>query len=104
MHELSKKNLIHRDRITVSLKTIGELIDSVTVFRRDVIRPIEEPWLSRGSIVILNGNLALKRGTIKISALSEDLYFFKGITKVFNSEEEAVSAIMNGKIEKGMLL
>ncbi|ADM28361.1 dihydroxyacid dehydratase [Ignisphaera aggregans DSM 17230] len=101
MKELSKRNLIHRDRITVSLKTVGELIESATVFRRDVIRPIEEPWLSRGGIMILKGSLAPKGAVIKISALSEDLYFFEGVARVFNSEEEAVKAIMNGKIEKG---
>jgi len=101
MKELSKRNLIHRDRITVSLKSVGELIESATVFRRDVIRPIEEPWLSRGGIMILKGSLAPKGAVIKISALSEDLYFFEGVAKVFNSEEDAVKAIMNGKIKKG---
>jgi len=101
MKELSKKNLIHRDRITVSLKTVGELIESVTVFRRNVIRSVDEPWLSRGGIMILKGSLAPKGAVIKISALSEDLYFFEGVARVFNSEEEAVRAIMNGKIEKG---
>ncbi len=101
MKELSKKNLIHKDRITVTLKTIGELLDSVTVIRRDVIRPIENPWLNRGGIMILKGSLAPKGAVIKISALSENLYFFKGVAKVFNSEEEAVKAIMSGAIGKG---
>ncbi|MEM0370949.1 MAG: dihydroxy-acid dehydratase [Ignisphaera sp.] len=101
MKELDKKGLIHRDRLTVALKTIGEIIDGAEVMRRDVIRPIENPILPRGGIMILKGSLAPLGAVIKVSALPENLYFFEGIAKVYNSEEEAVADILNGKVEKG---
>jgi len=101
MKELSKRDLIHKNRITVSLKTVNELLEGVTVYRRDVIRPIENPWLNRGGIIILKGSLAPKGAVIRIAALSEDLHASDYIAKVFDSEEEAVKAIMDGKIEKG---
>ncbi|MEM4694672.1 MAG: dihydroxy-acid dehydratase [Ignisphaera sp.] len=101
MKELDKKGLIHRDRLTVALKTIGEIIDGAEVMRRDVIRPIENPILPRGGIMILKGSLAPLGAVIKVSALPENLYFFDGVAKVYNSEEEAVADILNGKVEKG---
>ncbi|MEM0501862.1 MAG: dihydroxy-acid dehydratase, partial [Ignisphaera sp.] len=97
MKELDKKGLIHRDRLTVALKTIGEIIDGAEVMRRDVIRPIENPILPRGGIMILKGSLAPLGAVIKVSALPENLYFFEGIAKVYNSEEEAVADSLNGK-------
>jgi dihydroxy-acid dehydratase len=101
MKELDKKGLIHRDRITVSLKTVGELIDSAEVRRRDVIRPAEDPWLPRGGIMILKGSLAPDGSVIKISAVPQDLYEFEGTARVFDCEEDAMKAILEGRIEKG---
>ncbi len=101
MKELSKKGLIHRDRITVALKSIREIIDEAINYRTDVIRPIDNPWYLRGGIKILKGSLAPLGAVIKISAVSEDLYIFEGIAKVFDGEEEAVEAILNGKVMKG---
>ncbi len=101
MKELDKKGLIHRNRMTVALKTIGELIDKAEVGRRDVIRSVENPWLPRGGIMILRGSLAPDGSVIKISAVPEDLYEFEGVAKVFDCEEDATRAILDGKIEKG---
>ncbi|MEM1541721.1 MAG: dihydroxy-acid dehydratase [Ignisphaera sp.] len=101
MKELDKKGLIHRDRLTVALKTVGEIIDGSQVMRRDVIRPIENPMLPRGGIMILKGSLAPLGAVIKVSALPENLYFFDGVANVYNSEEEAVADILNGRVEKG---
>ncbi|MEM4514366.1 MAG: dihydroxy-acid dehydratase [Ignisphaera sp.] len=101
MKELDRKGLIHKDRLTVSLKTVREIIDNAEVTRRDVIKPIDNPVLPRGGIMILKGSLAPLGAVIKISAVPEDLHLFEGVAKVFNSEEEAVKTIMDNKIEKG---
>jgi dihydroxy-acid dehydratase len=101
MKELDRKGLIHRDRLTVALKTVGEIIANTEVRRRDVIRSIDNPILPRGGIMILKGTLAPQGAVIKISAVAEDLHIFEGPAKVFNSEEEAVKAILDNKIEKG---
>lgn len=101
MKELDKKGLIHKDRITVSLKKVGELLKNVSVTRPEVIRPVDTPWMLRGGITILRGTLAPEGAVIKSSAVSEDVYEFEGIAKVFESEEDATKAILNGEIEKG---
>ena len=76
MKELDKLGLIHRDRPTVALKTVGELISEVRVLRRDVIRPADNPYMSRGSIVVLKGSLAPLGSVLKISALPEEIPVF----------------------------
>lgn len=101
MKELSKKELIHENRITVSLKTIKELLNDVEVRRRDVIRSIEDPWLSRGGLMILKGSLAPAGAVIKLAAAASDIAYFEGYARVFNCEEDAVNAILNGKVVKG---
>jgi dihydroxy-acid dehydratase len=101
MRELSKKGLIHVERLTVTLKTVGEIIANVTTRRPDVIKPITNPYSERGGIMILRGSLAPEGAVIKISAVPEDLYHFEGVAKVFDSEEEAVEAALGGKILRG---
>ncbi|MEM4893117.1 MAG: dihydroxy-acid dehydratase [Acidilobaceae archaeon] len=101
MKELSKLNLIHLERITVSLNTVRDIVKAATITRRDVIRPVEDPISPRGAIVVLKGNLAPEGALVKISAIRPGLKRFKGSAKVFNSEEEASRAIAEGKIERG---
>jgi len=100
MKELDKKGLIHKDRLTVSLKKVGELLEKVSVLRPDVIRPIDNPWMPRGGIMILKGNLAPEGSVMKVVAAPE-ITVFEGVAKVFYSEEDATKAILGGKIEKG---
>ncbi|AEC52254.1 dihydroxy-acid dehydratase [Pyrococcus sp. NA2] len=100
MKRLSELNLIHEERITVSLKTVGELLKEAKIIREDVIRPVTNPYLKRGGIMILYGSLAPAGAVLKVSAIPE-IKIFEGTAKVFDSEEDAVDAILNGKIEKG---
>ncbi|MCD6276411.1 MAG: dihydroxy-acid dehydratase [Thermoplasmata archaeon] len=101
MKELSRKGLIHKERMTVSLKTLGELLSKAEVMRRDVIRSVENPYSPRGSLMILHGSLAPDGSVIKVSAVRNGIMHFEGEAKVFDSEEEATKAIMRGNIEKG---
>ncbi|CAB50259.1 dihydroxy-acid dehydratase [Pyrococcus abyssi] len=100
MKRLSELGLIHEDRITVSLKTVGELLRDVSVLRDDVIRPVTRPYLSRGGLMILYGSLAPKGAVLKVSAIP-DIETFEGEARVFDCEEDAVKAILSGDIEKG---
>jgi len=100
MKELDKKALIHKDRFTVSLKKVGELLEGISVLRPEVIRSIDNPWLPRGGTTILKGNLAPEGAVIKVSAAPE-IPVFEGVAKVFYSEEDATKAILDGKIERG---
>ncbi len=100
MKELSKLGLIHRDVITVSLKTIGEIIDEAPEPRdRDVIRPVENPIMKSGALVILRGSLAPEGAVVKMSGTK--IRKFRGQAIVFNSEEEAVKAVLEGKVQEG---
>ena len=101
MKELSRKGLIHLDRITASLKTVGEIIAKAEIRRPDVIRYVDNPWSVRGGLMILRGTLAPEGAVIKVSALPPGLEVFEGKAKVFDSEEEATKAIMSGDVKAG---
>lgn len=87
--------------ITCTGKTIKENIKDVEIKNTDVIRPIKDPVHSEGGIAILKGNLAPDGSVIKQAAVEDDMMYHKGPAKVFNSEEEAVDGIFNGKIIEG---
>ena len=101
--ELVKKDLINKDCLTVTGHTIGENLENLKakVLDNEVIRPIDNPHSNEGGIAILRGNLAQDGCVVKQSAVSPEMMSRKGIAKVFDSEEEAVEAILGGKIEKG---
>ncbi|WP_055071365.1 dihydroxy-acid dehydratase [Clostridium massiliamazoniense] len=101
MNELSKKNLLSLDTITVTGKTQGENIEGKLVLNNDVIRSIENPYGETGGIAILKGNLALNGAVVKRSAVLPEMLVHKGPARVFDSEEESIKAITSGKIKKG---
>lgn len=101
MKELSKRGLIYEDIITVSGKTLGEIIKNGKVLNYEVIRPIESPYLEEGGIAILYGNLAPEGAVVKTSAIVPKMLVHTGPARVFNSEEEAYEAILSGKIRSG---
>lgn len=101
MKELSRKNLLNLDAITVTGKKMGENLQGVENKDTDVIRPVENPYLERGGIAILWGNLAPEGAVVKESAVVDEMKHHKGPARVFESEEEAVEAILGGKIKKG---
>ena len=101
MNELSKKNLLKLDTMTVTGKTQGENIAGHPVLDYEVIRPIDNPYSATGGIAVLKGNLAPDVSVVKRSAVAEEMLVHQGPAKVFDSEEEAISAIYAGKIVKG---
>jgi len=101
MNELSKKNLLKLDLMTVTGKTVEENIKNCPVLDYEVIRPIDNPYSETGGIAVLKGNLALTGSVVKRSAVAPEMLKHSGPAKVFDSEEEAIAAIYDGKIVKG---
>lgn len=101
LNELTKKNLLHTDVMTVTGKTMAENIKGCINKNTDIIRPIDQPYSETGGIAVLKGNLAPDRCVVKRSAVAKEMLVHKGPAKVFNSEEEAIAAITGGKIVKG---
>lgn len=101
MSELSKKNLLKLDCMTVTGKTQGENIEGAKVLDHKIIRPIEEPYSATGGIAILKGNLAPLGAVVKKSAVVKEMMKHQGKARVFDSEEESIEAILHGKINEG---
>ena len=101
MNELTKKDLIHTDCMTVTGKTIGENISGCINLNPEVIRPIDNPYSETGGIAVLKGNLAPEGSVVKRSAVLPEMLIHEGPAKVFDSEEEAQTAINAGKIVAG---
>ena len=101
MNELTKKNLLNTDCMTVTGKTIGENIAGCVNLNPEVIRPVENPYSETGGIAVLKGNLAPEGSVVKRSAVLPEMLVHEGPAKVFDSEEEAQAAINAGKIVAG---
>ncbi|MDV4149242.1 dihydroxy-acid dehydratase [Clostridium sp. AL.422] len=101
MKELSKKDLLDLDCVTVTSKTHKENLVGVEVLDYNIIKSIEEPFSSTGGIRVLKGNLAADGAVVKKSAVLEEMLVHKGPARVFDLEEDAIAAILSKKIVKG---
>ena len=101
MNELSKKNLLNLDCMTVTGKTVGENIKNCINKNPEVIRTIDNPYSQTGGIAILKGNLAPDSGVVKQSAVAPEMLVHEGPARVFDCEEDAIEAIKGGKIVEG---
>lgn len=101
MNELTKKNLLNLDCMTVNGTTIGENIKNCVNLNPEVIRPVENPYSETGGIAILKGNLAPDSGVVKRSAVVPEMMVHEGPARVFDCEEDAIDAIKGGKIVAG---
>ncbi len=101
MKELTKKNLLNTDLMTVTGMKIKDNIKFAINKDTNVIRPLENPYTETGGIAVLKGNLAVDSCVVKRSAVAKEMLVHKGPAKVFNSEEEVTEAINGGKIVKG---
>ncbi|MBW9223410.1 dihydroxy-acid dehydratase [Methanothermococcus sp. SCGC AD-155-E23] len=90
-----------RDAKTVYGKTLKEIIREVKYIDHSIIRPLDNPVHREGGLRILRGNLAPRGAVVKISAVDPKMYRHEGPARVFDSEEEALEAILGGEIEKG---
>lgn len=101
MNELTKKNLLYLDCMTVNGTSIGENIKGCVNRDPQVIRPVENPYSETGGIAVLKGNLAPEGGVVKRSAVASEMLVHQGPARVFDCEEDAIAAIKGGRIVAG---
>lgn len=87
--------------ITVSGKSMHEIAEAAEITDEDVIRPLSRAYHKEGGIAILRGNLAPEGAVVKQSAVTKETMKFEGVAKVFDSEEDAMKAILAGRIKHG---
>ena len=99
MHEVSK--LLKLNVMTVTGKTVGELVPQFPIKDREVIHSVDAPYSTTGGLAILFGNLAPEGAVVKAAAVSPEMKVHKGPARVFDSEEAATKAIMARSIKAG---
>jgi dihydroxy-acid dehydratase len=100
MKILLNGGLIHGDCITVTGKTVAENLKGIAFEPDgDLIHPLSKPLHPSGPMVVLKGSLAPEGAVAKIGGLK--VFKHRGPARVFNSEEETLTAILAGKIKKG---
>ncbi len=101
MKRISSLGVINENCLTVAGKTVGENIKAATVLDDSVIRPLDNPYIKEGGLAILRGNIAPDGCVVKQSAVAENMLVNEGPARVFDSEDDAIKAILGGKIKAG---
>ena len=103
MAELSRENLIDHSALTVTGKTVGENLKDLQarILDPDVIHPLEQAYSRQGGIAVLKGSLAPEGAVVKQSAVAPEMLCRTVTARVFDTEEEAMQAILSGRIVKG---
>jgi len=100
-NELSKRGLVNQAVMTVTGAVLGENIAATPVRDYEVIRPLDNPYNNSGGLAILFGNLAPEGAVVKKGAVDPEMMQHQGPARVFNNEEDAVTAILAQKIKAG---
>lgn len=101
LNRLQEKGHLHENAKSITLHTLGQLASLGQVNDTDVIHPWSEPVYPTGGIAVLKGNLAPEGSVVKAGAVDKAMLVHSGPAKVFNSEEEAETAITSGQIVAG---
>ena len=101
MKELAAKGLLHLDAMTLSGRTVGEIVEEARVDDRDVIRPADDPYYAEGGLAILYGNIAPEGAVVKQSAVAPEMMRHAGPARVFTCEEDARDAILSDRVKSG---
>ena len=95
------KEKLYVDELTCTGKRLKDNIEEAQVIDREVIQSLNDPVHQEGGLAILTGNLAPDGSVVKQGAVDQDMMVHEGPARVFNSEEECVAAIYQGKVEEG---
>ena len=98
---LSRFTSVLKDAPTVNGKSIVEIAKASRVVNADVIRTLDTAYHKEGGIAVLIGNLAPNGSVVKRTAMSDKMTYFEGSAVVFESEEDAMTAILARKIKEG---
>jgi dihydroxy-acid dehydratase len=104
MKTLLDGGLISPAPLTVTGASVGDNLAAVRVRDPEVIRPLSNPYHREGGIAILRGNLAPEGGVVKQSAVAPEMRVNEGPARVFDSEEAATAAILEGRIKPGDII
>ena len=96
-----RPGVLKLDAATVTGRTMGENLEHAERRGDEVIRPVDQPHSQRGALSALFGNLAPEGAIIKVGAVDQHEMNFRGPARVFDSEELATNAVVNGKINPG---
>lgn len=101
MKEISKLGVIDGKAMTVSGATVAKNLKEARVWDYSVIRPVKNPYSPDGGLAVVKGNLAPEGGVVKRSAVAPAMLVNEGRARVFDSEDDAIEAILGGKIKPG---
>jgi dihydroxy-acid dehydratase len=102
MKEIAKvPGLINRDCLTVTGKTIGDVIDAASEPDNECIRKIDNAYSDDGGLAILYGNLAENGCVVKTAGVAPSMLTHKGPAVIFESQDDACEGILAGKVKKG---
>ncbi len=93
--------LLNKDALTVTGKTVAENVAKAKILNPEVIRPFSNPWSREGGLAVLRGNLAPRSAVTKPAAIAPQMHRFIGRARCFDSEEEANKAILEGLVQEG---
>lgn len=99
LKEISKTKVLNEDVMTVTGDTLGENLKKAFVKNYEVIRPLEKPYSETGGIAILWGNIAKEGAVVKRSAVAPEMMVHSGPARVYDSEDDAIKDIYEGKIK-----
>jgi dihydroxy-acid dehydratase len=99
---LKKEGALHPECITVTGKTLKENVEGCEIKDKNVIRPLDNPHSERGGLAVLFGNLAPDGAIVKVGAVDPSVGgYFVGKAICFDSQDEALHGIANGKVKEG---
>ena len=102
LKELSKKDgVLNLDRPTITGKTLGETIELAKNLNENIIRTVENPFSNEGGLAVLYGNIAPNGSIVKTGAVAENMLYHKGPARIYESQDDAIKAIHDGKVQPG---
>jgi dihydroxy-acid dehydratase len=93
--------LLHLDAMTVTGQPLGDVLASAAVADAEVVRPLEHPLSDRSGLAIIRGSLAPEGAIVKIGAVPDDRLRFSGPARVYESEDDAIAALGDGRMTVG---
>jgi len=108
MHELDEMGLLKREALTVTGASVGENLEpgsrwapDYDLVDRNVVRSGSDPYSATGGLTLLFGNLAPEGAVVKSAAVAPAMWQHEGPARVFDTEDDATQAIIDGKFEMG---
>ncbi len=93
-----------KDCQTVSGQSVHRIAEEAEIFDETVIRPLEDPVHPQGGVAVLTGSLAPDGAVVKQTAVGDSMKVFRGKAVVFECEEDAMEAILAGKVKPGSVV